>query len=524
MFRKNMSVVGKCAAVWIVIATCGLAGTKATAQDMKLWPDGAPGAKGTGKNDTPTLKMFPAPKDVKGPAPAVLLIPGGGYKHISSYKTFWAFFKTRPVRFFSMKYRLPVHGYRHPAPLQDAQRAISLIRANASKWNVDPKRLVVVAFSSGGHVATTLATHYHLGKKDAKDPVERFSCRPDFLALFCPVVSMKNKPHRASVVRLLGPNPSRELIDDLSNELKVDANTPPTFLAHAKDDTVVPPDNSTLFHRALRKAKVDTTLRIYPTGGHNVTKEDNPWKMDLEMWLNKCGILTDKWSFTPTKEQPCEPTSHYTVKNIEGWKVYVNNGLLPGGRFAATGERAMKGLKTHMARLKQMVRKPGIVRFQTVSLWLEVNSTRGPRGRTAAYQYHPGLDWLKKMDFNPEKVKCVEYGNAFSLARRNLNSGVSVLLHEYAHSYHDQTLGFEHAEVMAAYKRCVEGDTYPKRDWVKSDHKEFFAGATTRYHGTKAEREALVQRDPILARLMLKIWGKPKSFIDSPAAPPKQGK
>jgi len=524
MFRKNLSVIGKGAVAWIMIVTCGCGAAAARGEDMKLWPKGAPGAKGSDKNDTPTLKIFPAPKDVKAPAPAVLLIPGGGYKHISGYGTFWEFFKTRPVRFFSMKYRLPVHGYRHPAPLQDAQRAVSLIRANAKKWNVDPKRVVVVAFSSGGHVATTLATHHHLGKKDAADPVDRFSCRPDFMALFCPVVSMKNKPHKASVARLLGPDPSKELIDDLSNELKVDANTPPTFLAHARDDKLVPHENSTLFHRALRKAKVDTQLRLYSEGGHGVTNDTNPWKMDLEVWLNKCGILTDKWSFTYSKKQPYEPDSHYTLKNIEGWKVNVNNGLLPGGRLAATGAKALAGLKSHMIKLKQMVQPAGIAKFQTVTLWLEVDSTNGPHRRTSAYQYHPGLGWLKKMDFNPKKVKCVEYGNAASLARRSFKAGVTVLLHEYAHAYHDQVLNFNHPEVMAAYKRCVEGDTYPKRDWVKSNHKEFFAGVTTRYHGTKEEREALVKRDPILAKLLLKIWGKPKGFIDSPPVKPDKGK
>ncbi|MBC8872716.1 MAG: alpha/beta hydrolase [Planctomycetes bacterium] len=168
-------------------------------QDVKLWPDGAPGAKGNDKNDTPTLKMFPPPTDAEGPAPAVLLIPGGGYKHISGYGTFWDFFRTRPVRFFSLKYRLPVHGYRHPAPLQDAQRAVRTIRANAKKWSIDPQRVLVVAFSSGGHVATTLATHYDTGQADAQDLVERFSGRPDYMALFCPVVSMKSHPHRTAV-------------------------------------------------------------------------------------------------------------------------------------------------------------------------------------------------------------------------------------------------------------------------------------------------------------------------------------
>ena len=514
-----MSVIGKSAIVLTMLVACGVA--TGGEEDIKLWPKGAPGAKGTDKNDIPTLKMFAAPKDVKGPAPAVLLIPGGGYKHISGYGTFREFFKTRPVRFFSMKYRLPVHGYRHPAPLQDAQRAVSLIRANAKKWNIDPKRVVVVAFSSGGHVATTLATHNHAGRKDAKDPVDRFSCRPDFMALFCPVVSMKKHAHGPSVARLLGPKPSKELLDDLSNELKVDADTPPTFLAHARDDKLVPHENSTQFHHALRKAKVDTVLKLYRAGGHNVTNDTNPWKIDLEAWLNKCGVLTDKWSYTYSKKQPYQPDSHYTLKNIEGWKVRINNGLLPGGRQEATGAKALAGLKSHMIKLKKMVRPEGIKKFQTVVLWLELDSTRGPHGRTSAYQYHPGLSWLKKMDFNPKKVKCVEYGNAASLARRPFDRGVTVLLHEYAHAYHDNFLSFNHPEVLAAYKRCVKGDTYPKRDWVKSNHKEFFAGVTTRYHGTKEEREALVKRDPILAKLLLKIWGKPLGFIDSPPSESK---
>ncbi|MDP7287151.1 MAG: alpha/beta hydrolase [Phycisphaerae bacterium] len=516
MLQDKTSAIVKSLIACCLIAVLASATTQVAAEDMKLWPDGVPGAKGTAVTDTPTLKLFAAPKDLEGPLPAVLLIPGGGYKHISGYGTFWDFFKTRPVRFFSMKYRLPVNGYRHPAPLQDAQRAVRLIRANAKKWNIDPKKVVVVAFSSGGHVAATLATQDHAGKKDAKDPVERFSCRPDFMALFCPVVSMKNKPHKPSVARLLGPNPDKKLIDSLSAELQVDADTPPTFLAHARNDTLVPPENSTQFHRALRKAKVDTELRLYPEGGHGVTNKTNPWKMDLENWLNRCGLLKDKWSYTYSKKQPYEPDSHYTLMNIEGWKVKVNNGLLPGGRLAATGAKAIAGLKSHMIKLKKMVRPEGIKKFQTVTFWLELDSTNGPHGRTSAYQYHPGLDWLKKMDFNPKKVKCVEYGNAASLARRPFDRGVTVLLHEYAHAYHDNFLSFNHKEIIAAYKRCVNGDTYPKRDWVKSNHKEFFAGVTTRYHGTKEEREALVKRDPILAKLLLKIWGKPLGFIDSP--------
>lgn len=260
-------------------------------KELALWPEGAPGAKGTEKNDIPTLKIFPPPKDQKAPVPAVLLIPGGGYKHISGYGTYWEFFATRPVRFFSLKYRLPVHGYRHPAPLQDARRAVATLRANAETWNVDPHRILVVAFSSGGHVATTLATHYEPGNPDAPDPVDRFSSRPDAMALFCPVVSMKDHPHRPSVNRLLGPNPDAALIDELSNELQVNAQTPPTFLAHAKDDRLVPPENSMLFHEALKRAGVPTVLRLYAQGGHGVTSKPNPWKTDLADWLVASGIL-----------------------------------------------------------------------------------------------------------------------------------------------------------------------------------------------------------------------------------------
>ncbi len=268
-----------------------IAAGPASGQDLPLWPEGPPGAKGTTPNDTPTLKVFPAPKDAPGPVPAVLLIPGGGYKHISGYGDYWGFFQTRPVRFFTLKYRLPVHGYRHPAPLQDAQRAVRLIRANAKEWNIDPDRVLVVGFSSGGHVATTLATHHDAGQADAKDPVELMSCRPNFMALFCPVVNMKNHPHGPSVARLLGPSPDATLIDDLSNELQVTDKTPPTFLAHAKDDKLVPPENSMLYHEALKKAGVATTLKLYDQGGHNVTSKENPWAADLGDWIRNTRIV-----------------------------------------------------------------------------------------------------------------------------------------------------------------------------------------------------------------------------------------
>jgi len=486
-------------------------------QNVQLWPDGAPGAKGTDKNDTPTLKIFPPPKHTDDPCPAVLLIPGGGYKHISGYGTFWDFFRTRPVQFFSLKYRLPVHGYRHPAPLQDAQRAVRTIRGNAKKWNIDPNRVLVVAFSSGGHVATTLATHYDMGQADANDPVERMSCRPDYMALFCPVVSMKNHPHRPSVDRLLGKNPDAKLVDELSGELQVTAQTPPTFLAHAKDDTLVPPENSIQYHEALKEAGVDTTLKIYRQGGHGVTKKPNPWKANLGDWISESGILPEGVARpVPGTPKIYEPASSYTVKTLAGWKVYVHNSLLPGGEHAETGTEAIDRLTDAMLRLKTWIPAGPLAKLLEVKMWLEWDSTNGPWGRTSGYQYHPGRDWLLDMDFNLEKHKCVEFGNAASLAKRSPDSAVSVLLHELAHAYHDQVLTFDDPDVLAAYKRCVEGTSYPERDWVKSNHKEFFAGVTTRYFGRKEEREAVGQRDPVLKKFLQKTWGKPNATMDTP--------
>jgi len=486
-------------------------------QELKLWSEGAPGARGHDRNDTPTLKVFPPPGYAEGPLPAVLLIPGGGYKHISGYGTYRDFFRTRPVRFFSLRYRLPVHGYRHPAPLQDAKRAVRILRANAKQWDLDPERVLVVAFSSGGHVATTLATHFDLGKADAKDPVERFGCRPDYMALFCPVVSMKSHPHRPSVARLLGPHPDQELIDELSNELQVTAETPPTFLAHAKDDTLVPPENSIQYHEALKKAGVATTLKLYRRGGHGVTKKPNPWKADLGDWMSESGILPEGVARrVPGTPEICEPTSSYTVKELAGWKVYVNNSLLPGGEHAETGAEAVRRLTDGMMRLKTWMPEEPLAKMLEVRIWLEWNSTDGPWGRTSGYQYHPGRDWLLDMDFNLEKHKCVEFGNAASLAKRSPDSTVSVLLHELAHAYHDQVLTFQDPDVLAAYKRCVEGTAYPERDWVKSDHKEFFAGVTTRYFGRKEEREAVRRRDPVLATFLERTWGKPNATMDSP--------
>ena len=501
---------------WIVTALVLAATAAVHGEEVKLWPDGAPGAKDTGKGNTPTMKAFPLPKGVKGPAPAVLIVPGQDYRQITGYGALWKFFAARPVRVFVLRYRRPGRGYRHPVPLQDARRAVATLRANAARWSIDPKRVLVVGVSSGGHIAAMLATHGAPGKPDAADRVDRFSSRPDYTALFCPVISMKRHAHRPSVSRLLGRKPDPKLVDELSAELHVTAKTPPTFLAHAKDDKMVAHENSVMFHEALKTAGVAATLRLYPKGGHEIISKPRPWKAHLAEWLGVSGVLPAGSPSVTTPAVGYEPTSNYTVKTLEGWSVYVNNALLGKGKYAETGAAAIKNLTAAMVRVSGWIPPEQLAKLRKVKIWLEVDSTNGPHRRTSAYQYHPGRGWLVAMDFNPEKVKCVEFGNAASLARRAPDPTATVLLHELAHAFHDQILDFNHPEVMAAYKRCVNGTTYPKRDWVKSNHKEFFAGVTTRYFGAKTERDALPQRDPVLAKFLLKTWGKPLATMDTP--------
>ena len=316
---------------------------------------------------------------------------------------------------------------------------------------------------------------------------------------------MKDHAHGPSVARLLGPNPDVTVLDDLSNELQVTAKTPPTFLAHAKDDGLVPPENSMLYHEALKRAGVETTLKLYKQGGHGVTKKPNPWKADLGDWMSEIGILPEGVARAlPGASKLYEPTTNYTVKTLAGWQVYVHKALLPGGAYAKTGVAAIESLTDAMERIKTWIPAGPLAKLQEVKIWLELDSTNGPYGRTSAYQYHPGLDWLVDMDFNPDKHKCVEFGRGESLAKRGKDSTATVLLHELAHAYHDQVLSFNHTEIKAAYRRAVEGTAYPEKDWVKSNHKEFFAGVTTRYFGNKEQRDDLAQRDPILEKLLVK--------------------
>ena len=212
-----------------------------------------------------------------------------------------------------------------------------------------------------------------------------------------------------------------------------------------------------------------------------------------------------------------EPTSCYELKDIEGWQVYVHRDLLPGGEHRESGEPALRQLKYGLAKTRQMVVCGPLKKLQAVKIWLEVDSTNGKHGRTSAYQYHPDLDWLEKMDFHPKKTKCVEFGNAAGLAKRSDFKTVQVTMHELAHAYHNQILSFDDPDVLAAHKRAREDGKYPPKDWVvRANHKEFFAGLTTRYFESEERRKEIVDRDPIFAKKLQQYWGKPKALFDAP--------
>lgn len=267
---------------------------------LLLWPNGAPGAIGQEDRDKPAITVqLPAAEKATGAA--VLVCPGGGYGGLAvdhEGKQIAKWLTDRGIAAVVLKYRLGPR-YHHPAPLQDAQRALRTVRARAKEWKVDPKRIGIWGFSAGGHLASTAGTHFDEGKPGADDPIERASCRPDFMILCYPVISMEEPyVHKGSRKNLLGEQPDPKLIENLSNDKQVTAKTPPTFLFHTNADSGVVPENSVLFYQALRKAKVPAELHIYETGPHGVGlgqkyPELSNWPDRLEAWLKVRGVLSD---------------------------------------------------------------------------------------------------------------------------------------------------------------------------------------------------------------------------------------
>lgn len=244
----------------------------------------------------PTLSIF-IPKNTKPNTSAVIICPGGGYMHLAFDKEgtkIAEWFNSLGIAAFVLKYRLPndlIMKNKNVGPLQDAQEAIRYVRQNAVKWNIDPKKIGILGFSAGGHLAATLSTHYD---DKVYESAFKVSARPDFSLLIYPVISMENEiTHKGSQTNLLGNNPSQDLINFYSNEKRVTAQTPPAFLIHATDDTVVIPENSIDYYLALKKNGVTAELHLYEKGGHGfglgVNDTSKFWTRDCVEWLKANG-------------------------------------------------------------------------------------------------------------------------------------------------------------------------------------------------------------------------------------------
>jgi len=238
----------------------------------------------------PELEIY-LPEKEKATGTAIVICPGGSYKVLSyqgeGIRTAQDFAKNG-IAAFVLKYRLPDDAImidKKIGPLQDAQQAIKVVRENASKWGININKVGLMGFSAGGHLASTEATHFD---KSLIDNPNNTNLRPDFLILVYPVISMQeNLTHKDSRTNLLGPSPSKDIIDLYSNELQVSENTPPTYLTHAADDKLVDVDNTISFFEALRHKNVPVEMHIYPKGGHGFVFGHKGWMDPLFEWMRK---------------------------------------------------------------------------------------------------------------------------------------------------------------------------------------------------------------------------------------------
>ena len=257
----------------LIITFLALPAIAAEPKTELLWPAGAPGAKGTDANDKPTLIIY-LPEKEKANGGAIVICPGGGYgglamDHEGHQIARWL--NDNGIAGFICDYRHRGKGYGHPAPLEDAQRAIRTVRSRAKEFNVDPAKIGILGFSAGGHLTSSAVTHFDKGKADSEDPIQKVSCRPDFGVLCYPVIAFNEKfTHVGSQNNLLGKDAPEDLVRSMSSEKQVTAETPPCFLWHTYEDTGVPPENSIVFYLACIKNKVPAELHVYEKGRHGV--------------------------------------------------------------------------------------------------------------------------------------------------------------------------------------------------------------------------------------------------------------
>ncbi len=285
-------------------STCAVAGNDNSflgIQTIRLWPADAPGARGKACEDIPTLTIV-SPRAHTENGSAVIINPGGGYSHLAGdleggQIANW--FVAHGFRAFILSYRLSTNGYLMPAPLQDARRAVQLVRAHAAEYKVNPNRIVMIGFSAGGHLTALAGTQPIAAQADAADPVERVSSRPDYLVLGYPwlgAISMDMSHLNYCKINNL-VDKCEALRAAYSPELFVSKETPPVFLYHTFNDKTVPVEQVLTFYNALVKNGVSAEMHIFANGSHGsgLGKGDaalDQWPTLLEAWLRAQGLLT----------------------------------------------------------------------------------------------------------------------------------------------------------------------------------------------------------------------------------------
>jgi acetyl esterase/lipase len=307
-----------------------------------LWPKGAPDATDTTALSKPSVTIFPAPVGNANGAAAVIC-PGGGYQHLATEKEgdqVAKWLNTLGVSAYVLKYRLS--PYHHPVEMHDAQRAMRWARANAKRLGIDTARIGIVGFSAGGHLASTVATHYDGGDAKAADSVDRFSCKPDFQILVYPVITMVGPAaHVGSREYLLGKD-SSALWEFLSNEKHITSATGRAFLVHGKDDGTVSYTNSVMYYDSCLKAHVPAELHLFDHGPHGFGLADGQggapldsilatWPSLCAKWMQDQGLFRKTVSLSPYIVSPSHPHSPPSSLPLSGW--------MPPG--AADGRKAV---------------------------------------------------------------------------------------------------------------------------------------------------------------------------------------
>ncbi len=293
----------------MMILVAMVTGAAAQEYTLKVWPDGAPDSNGITlpeekydgvrvRNVSEAEMYVFLPARDRNSGAAVVICPGGGYSieamdHEGYDMAKWL--AERGVAGIVLKYRLP-NG--HPAiPSGDARRALRTVRVNAVKWGIDPGKIGIAGSSAGGHLASTAGTRFDQGNPNASDPVEKISCRPDFMLLLYPVITLKEEfGHMGSRTNLIGAGNDWKLVQYYSNELHVTPDTPPTFLVLADDDKVVLPKNSIEFYSELKRNKVPAEMHIFAKGGHGFGLRNNnlpadKWPELFLDWLKAMALI-----------------------------------------------------------------------------------------------------------------------------------------------------------------------------------------------------------------------------------------